>query len=208
MAIRSGRSTFRYRTDTAGCPHTIANLNGAARTAAFYRVINSGEHAFLVKVLNKNDHVQSQAEVAPGDSADFALDVQDKMWVEWAAPATAKNIEGMYNFLGDANSDSLEKPRSGRVKGVAVNLVPIDTRDGIKFVQFAAQEKATAVYRVFNSSKTEPLMIYSGATLLGTVQPRFSLDVAPGIGEDLTVKGAEDKEIELIYDFLAGEVKR
>jgi hypothetical protein len=201
MSIRSGRFTFPNNT-TAG-NHDFVILNNMAKGSVFYRVFNSGNQNFNVSVRKPNDDLVTGTDtpILPGDSADFVLDDEQKLRATWTAPTGAVNLEGIYSFLGDNDSNSLEDVRSGRLRGT-----PGTT--GLKFVNFAADSKAAAVFRVFNSSKSEDIQIYSNGTLVTAVSPRFSIDLGPNQkGGDLTVKAAAGKEIEMIYEFLAGAIK-
>ncbi|MEW4528440.1 hypothetical protein [Maioricimonas sp. JC845] len=95
--IRSGR--FRKELATTAEKHRIIDLRGGgsgmAKPTVYYRIFNSGEEPF--SVVGGTTVV---AEVAPEQSLDFEIPGTGPRDVYVRAIANSKEIEGIYDYLG------------------------------------------------------------------------------------------------------------
>jgi hypothetical protein len=187
MAIRSGR--FQRAAQAAAYEFPIV----AGHERAFYRVFNSGDEEFKIKLKAGRERT-----LKPSYSIDLAL--KDGIVI---AVEPDKAVAGIYDYL-----ELVHHVRSGRFKfdykfdpttGAPVDLdyphLIIDLQDG----------NDRAWYRLFNSGQF-PITVNEGSTKLADVPVDESFDFAVGTNKDISVTSADKKNpISGIYEFLGRE---
>lgn len=190
MSIRSGR--FRFPNTTAAGSVTLVKTANKKHAGSLYRVLNSGESSLDVYTTGGTKRT-----ILENNSVDLLLADGGDLMVEWSAPTAAKNIQGIYIFLGDENGsmEALESLRSGRFTGIPTN----ETRVIADLSQ--GSSKSGAFYRLFNSGNAD--VTFSGTGLAAfTLKAGFSIDVALAPRGILQVDGTA--EVDVIYDLLGG----
>jgi hypothetical protein len=194
MAIRSGR--FRVKPDGSDIDHTIVSLGDKGKGGAFYRILNSGKDPLTLKYQSHSSGNLTHT-VLTEQSFDLYVKASTTVIITVTDGTTA---EGIYDFLGDGTTRSLEEVRSGRFKiadGSALSPV----------ADFGGSNKATGYYRFFNSGAESFKILTAGSVLVAKLEGGNSADVSATLRKNLQVQHGDDlaEPIEGIYDFLSGD---
>ena len=138
-----------------------------------FRIFNTGENDFNVKPTAQDSIV-----LKPRSSVDVR--VNGDIVIDRTATGAVK---GFYEYI-----DPFTSLRGGKFKGLATPALTI------------VQNRGDAVfYRILNSHKTNNFEVRVGTTLITTLEPRFSIDVAAGAKVTIT---RATLPVVGIYDYL------